>query len=141
METNAASSNGLGVYHLKNELLPADRLAFEIVQLEMTFLGVGTPDFIIPGQTPGTVTLNQYPTGSDDDMLPFMIAKGHRIGTGAATDPLTGFGWLSENGERIATRDFLFVVGPPIPEPNSLAMFGAGLLVLGAAALRKSSGR
>ncbi len=94
METNAASSNGLDENHLKNELLPADRLAFEIVQLEMTFLGVGTPDFIIPGQTPGTVTLNQYPSGSDDDMLPFMIAKGHRIGTGAATDPLTGFGWL-----------------------------------------------
>jgi len=131
MESSADSVFGLGETFLKNELNAADRLAFEIVHLPMTFSGV-TPDFIFPGQSLGTVELNQDPTGANDNQLPFMFAKGHRD----PTNMIIGFGWLTDGDTGNETRDFLFKVGPPIPEPSSVVLFTTGLLIVGAA-LRK----
>ena len=141
MQANATSTNGQGESFLKSALNAADRLAFEIVDLEMNFLGSGMPDFIIPGQPAGTVMLNQFPDGFGDDMFPFMIAKGHRLGTGAVTDPLTGFGWLADGGTRNGTRDFLFVVGQPIPEPSTALLVAAGILGLAHSGRRRPHDR
>lgn len=136
---NADSVYGVGTNLLKLERYAADRLAFEVVSLEMKYIGPGaTADYVSPGQPAGTISLGEYPSGLDDGMLPFMLVKGHRD----KNDPIVGLGWLSDSDYRGPTRDFLFEVAPhaPIPEPGAALLFPIGaMIVAGAVARRRKS--
>ena len=67
----------------------------------------------------------------------FFIGEGHRT----SPDIISGWGWLNHSGSRrhVYSSDWLFEVGAPIPEPTGAILFGAGLLVAGAA--RRREGR
>ena len=119
---NADNVFGDGTSNLKDATFDADRIGFTFLELTLT----GTAGYTGPTQ------LYDYPQGVDQ--IPFLLAKGHRIDE--FSDEIAGIGWLSDvlpenqNGSS-ETRDFLFRVGAPIPEPSTAWLFGVGSLVVG----------
>ena len=156
-EANADDSGGSGG-QLKSSSFAADRIAFDIVTVEMVWdessdiNGIG-PDFnptSLDSWDPVTNTLLLYDFPNTSGTLPFMFTIGHRLPP--TEDVITGFGWLDDDPppahDPNATRDFLFKLGPdpppggpggPIPEPTSVAVWSL-LALAGLVSLRRRNG-
>ena len=65
---------------------------------------------------------------------------GHRV---PSDDVLTGYGWLTHDGitPRTSSQDWLFVVGPAVPEPGTGVLVGLGLSALTRSRSRQLLGR
>ena len=64
---------------------------------------------------------------ADRHGLIFRLDRGHRLPSDLQ-DIRTGHGWLTHgNGKRTSAQDWLFKVGPPIPEPGTGLLMGFGL--------------
>ncbi len=122
---NGDNVNSAGANNLKDKSFAADRIGFEVLTMTMTLKpNQGLPVFTLDSQTNGIVTLFDFPQGPD--MIPFMLAKGHRLGDDS--DEITGFGWLDptapneQTGSDGRIQDFLFRVDT-MPEPSSLLIW------------------
>lgn len=132
LRENGDTTSGIDEMDLKDLPTPADRIGFNAVDLTLTFQADGGSDgatYSVGSQTGDTFTFAEFPPGADEDTIPFMIVKGHRLPP--ESDALVGVGWLTDvPGQRTFIQDFIFQVGPPIPEPTSLGVLGAGGLLL-----------
>ena len=120
--SNGANEYSPGEGNLKNESYSADRLAFLTGETHLSLQsGQGSAAYVLPGQTDGEITLYDFPQA--DGMLPFMLAKGHRIN--ATTDQIAGFGWLdarpqdAQHGDDGLVQDYLFRLGDQVPPENN----------------------
>jgi len=134
-EADADNADSRSETELKTKATSADRIGFEFVELNMTLQsGQGDAVYTLDGDTDGSLTLFDYP--QDTDLIPFILAKGHRLGSDS--EEIAGFGWLDpthpdhQTGGRGDTRDFLFRLGEwhRVPEPSVPLLLGAALAAL-----------
>ena len=116
---------------LKDETQMFDRIGFTVLSLTLTQLQD-------PGYD-GPLNLYDYPQGPNE--IPFLLVRGHRLSS-SSDEFIVGIGWLNDvqppgTQTKSHTRDFLFRVGPLIPEPQAAVLFGAGALVVGVALRRR----
>jgi len=122
-DLTANGDSVFGIGNLKDATVLADRIAFLAVEVTLKLISGGTPEFTLPGQENGEVTLYDFPQG--DDMLPFIIAMNHRLNPKHHPPTPVGFGWLEDTPpdnqqDSGKTRDFLFRFGPQVPDPGPL---------------------
>lgn len=126
------SASAIDEMDLKDLSTLADRIGFNSVDLALTYMADGGTDgvtYSVGSQTGPTFNFVEYPPGFEEETIPFMIVKGFRFP--ADSDNLTGVGWLTDvPGQRTGFQDFIFQVGPPIPEPTSFGLMGAASLLL-----------
>jgi hypothetical protein len=124
MVAKARNEDAAGEGNLKEIALPADRLGWFDVNFQMDLLGGGIAVFELPGQPNGSITM--YDTPQAPEKLPFMLVKGHRLGP--ASNVIAGIGWLDtrppdeQDMNMAPNQDFLFVIGPTVPEPSSIVL-------------------
>ena len=96
---------------LKNPAFAADRIGFDSVLLELTFMDTGTATY------QGPTTFYDFP--NDGSSIPFAISKGFRKNSsGMGENDLAAAGWLNPvdpmtgTQTKGPTRDFLYKIGP-----------------------------
>ena len=96
----------------------ADRIYFQLIDMTLTHTG-GTNTYT------GPLSWDEYPNSPDKQ---FFIQRNHRT----SSNVLAAAGWLEvfEDGGRERTSDFLFTLHR-VPEPTSLSLLSAGLILMG----------